>query len=200
MTTPVPFDTFAEDLSEGESVQWTGRPNTSVIFHPEDAFMIPFSLMWGGFAIFWLLGASGIWSGWSSKPMHGVQLFGIIWGTPFVLIGQYLIWGRFVYAWWKKCRTYYVLTNRRALIVLYGLSGRSTTSAYLSNLQTIDKRVRGDGIGSIAFGGPVTAEWRSGRNNPPRPPTFEDVDDAESVYREVEKVRSRASALSPGGQ
>jgi hypothetical protein len=60
MTTPIPFDVFSPELLPGETVQWTGRPNAAVIFHKEDWAMIPFSLLWGGFAIFWLLGASGI--------------------------------------------------------------------------------------------------------------------------------------------
>src|SRR5947208_14608558 len=34
---------------------------------------------------------------------------------------------------------------------------------------------------SISFGGPVSGEWRWGRNNPPRPPTFDDIDSAHSV-------------------
>ncbi len=58
-----------------------------------------------------------------------------VWGTrPFVLIGQYMIWGRFVYARWKKRRTFYALTNRRALIVVNGWRGRTTSSAYFDGL------------------------------------------------------------------
>ncbi len=28
-------------------------PNPNKIFHSADWFMIPFSLLWGGFAVFW---------------------------------------------------------------------------------------------------------------------------------------------------
>ena len=125
MTTPVPFDVFSSELLPDETVQWTGRPNPGVVFHREDLYMIPFSLLWGGFAIFWLLGASGIWDAWTQRPKHEFGLFGIIWGTPFVIVGQYMIWGRFVYQRWKKQRTYYALTNRRALIVQQGWRGRA---------------------------------------------------------------------------
>jgi len=59
MTTRLPFDILSSELLPGETVQWTGRPNSAVIFHREDWALIPFSLLWGGFAIFWLLGASG---------------------------------------------------------------------------------------------------------------------------------------------
>jgi hypothetical protein len=193
-TTPVPFDVFSPDLLPGERVEWTGRPNPSVIFHREDWGMIPFSLMWGGFAIFWVFAASGIWDIFTNKPNHSFQYFGLIWGTPFVLVGQYLIWGRFVYRRWKKKRTYYALTNRRALIVERGLRGRVSASANLENLSVIGKDVRSDGIGSISFGGAVTGNWQWGRNNPPRPPTFDDLDAVESVYQIAIRLQQQASS------
>jgi len=89
MTTPLPFDLFSSELFPGETVQWTGRPNAAVIFHTEDWALIPFSLLWGRFAIFWLLGASGIGDFWTNRPDKTFQWFGVIWGTPFVLMGQW---------------------------------------------------------------------------------------------------------------
>ncbi len=155
--------------------------------------MVPFSLLWGGFAIFWLLAASGIWSIGTNSPNRTFQYFGLIWGTPFVLAGQYLIWGRFVYRRWKNQRTYYALTNRRAVIVEDGLTGRASSCAYFESLPMVDKRVRPDGIGSISFGGPLRAAWQMGRRNPPRPPTFDDVEAVESVYQIVIRLRDQAS-------
>ena len=49
------------ELTSGENFIWAGRPSGSVIFHKEDAFLVPFSLLWGGFAIFWELGVAGYW-------------------------------------------------------------------------------------------------------------------------------------------
>jgi hypothetical protein len=80
MTTPLPFVFFPYELLPGETVQWTGRPNAAVIFHKEDWALIPFSLLWGGFAIFWLLGASGIGDFWTNRPDKTFQWFGVIWG------------------------------------------------------------------------------------------------------------------------
>jgi len=181
-TTPSP-EMFSGELLADERIEWTGSPNPSVIFHQEDWFAIPFSMLWGGFAVFWLLSASGLWDLWSSRPDRTFHWFGFIWGTPFVLVGQYMIWGRFLYRRWRQQRTYYALTNRRAMVVANGFGGRSCSSAYFGNLPIIDKRVRSDGIGDISFGGPVTGEWQWGRHNPPRPLTFDDLDDVESAYR-----------------
>jgi hypothetical protein len=178
-------------LSPGETVQWSGQPNARVIFHGEDWGFVPFSLLWGGFAIFWLLGASGIWDIWNNHPNKNFGWFGVVWGTPFVLVGQYMIWGRFVHEYWKKHRTYYALTTKRALIVVDGLRGRTASSAYFENTGIIEKSVRKDGIGRISFGGSVTGEWRWGRNNPPRPPTFDDVDSADSVYQIAARLREQ---------
>jgi hypothetical protein len=156
-TLPVPFDIFSSELSPGETVQWSGQPNARVIFHSEDWGFVPFSLLWGGFAIFWLLSASGIWDIWNNHPNKNFGWFGVVWGTPFVLVGQYMIWGRFVHDYWKKHRTYYALTTKRALIVVDGLRGRTASSAYFESTGIIEKSVRRDGIGRISFGGPVTA-------------------------------------------
>ncbi len=201
MTTQISFDIFSSELLSGETVEWTGYPNPAVLFHKEDWSMVPFSLLWGGFAVFWLLGASGIWGVWMNRPNRSFQWFGLIWGTPFVLIGQYMIWGRFIHRRWKKQRTYYALTNRRALIVQVGFRGRTTSSAYFENMSMLDKWVRSDGIGSISFGGPVTGEWRWGKGNPPRPPTFDDIDNVDSVYKIAarlhEQAHNSARAASP---
>lgn len=59
----------------------------------------------------------------------------------------------------------------------------STRSAYLENMAVIDKPVRRDSIDSIRFGDPVSGEWRWGTNNPPRPPTFDDIDSVDSVHQ-----------------
>lgn len=198
MTAPILPDLFSPDLLPGESIQWTGQPNPSIVFHRDDWVAIPFSLLWGGFAIFWFLTASGLLHLPSSKPNHGFQIFGLIWGTPFVLMGQYFIWGRFVHERWKKKRTYYALTNRRALIVTYNFRHRTSSSAWFENLPMIDKRVRSDGIGSISFGGPVTArDWSTGKNRPPRPPTFDDLDHADAVYQTIIRLYDRARNLAP---
>jgi hypothetical protein len=192
MTTPVSFEHFTPELGPGERIEWTGQPNPSVIFHPEDWIAIPFSLMWGGFAIFWLLGASGILAMGRSHSDRTVQYFGLLWGAPFVLIGQYLIWGRFVAAGWKKKRTYYALTNYRALILEDGLLGRRSTGVRFDNLSLIDRRIRPDGVGAISLGGPITAQWQWGKRNQTRPPSFEDIDNVELVYQNLLRLQEQS--------
>ncbi len=183
------------ELPSGESVVWAGQPSGSVFFHKEDAFLIPFSLLWGGFAIFWELGVAGFWG--SGSRSGNPWLFGMLWGIPFVLIGQYMIWGRFFYAAWKKKRTHYAITNRRVIVVQNGWS-RQMASAYLDSLPTLIKEGRSNGIGSLRFA-QAESMW-SGRRGwgawdgmtVGNVPTFVDIRDIDYVYRLVSDLREKA--------
>jgi hypothetical protein len=62
------------ELAAGESILWAGQPSRRVTFHKQDLFLIPFSLMWGGFAIFWEAGVMG--SG--DRPGIGQQALGFL--------------------------------------------------------------------------------------------------------------------------
>jgi hypothetical protein len=189
----VPSVVVQPELMSGESVLWAGQPQGSVIFHKEDAFLIPFSLLWGGFAIFWEAGVSGLWGSHSK----GSWLFGMIWGIPFVVVGQYLIWGRFVYTAWLKRRTHYAVTNRRVVVIQEGWK-RQVASAYIDSLPSLIKEGGSNGIGILRFG-PAQSMWSSNRGwgtwnalNVSDQPAFVDIEDVDSVYRLVSGLRERS--------
>ncbi|HTS09095.1 MAG TPA: hypothetical protein VMP68_26250 [Candidatus Eisenbacteria bacterium] len=178
------------ELVSGENLLWAGRPNRSVIFHSEDGLAIPFSLLWGGFAIFWEAIALGLWPHNSKGP----AFFMVIPGIPFVLIGQYLIWGRFLYDGWLKRRTYYGITNRR-LIVLQEATRRKSCSLFLNAIPTVERD--GAFTGTIWFGSKYTTtkgqraqSWS--RFSVRDVPVFADLDDAESIYRLILDLSGKA--------
>jgi hypothetical protein len=189
-------DTVVEiqpELTSGESIIWSGQPSPSVFFHKEDLFLIPFSLLWGGFAIFWEAGVSGFWG--FNNQRNGSWSFGILWGIPFVLIGQYLIWGRFFFAVWLKRRTFYAVTNRRVLVVQNSWK-RQMASAYIDTLPTLIKEGSSNGIGSLRFAQSQPAygraQWGAWNSlSVGDVPTFVDIPEVDTVYRLISDLREK---------
>jgi hypothetical protein len=151
-------------------------PNPNVIFHSDDWTAIPFSLLWTGFFVFWEFGV------WKQK-----SIFMTLWGIPFLVIGNYMVWGRFFVDGWLKRRTYYALTNRRAMILQNGWKTKVSTT-YLESIPNIE--FEGDSIGTIWLGPkyPVIATRGKKTRDLSRfsvgdVPVFADIDDVAALHR-----------------
>jgi hypothetical protein len=177
----------ATQTLEGEHVVWSGQPRQGLVFTGRDLFLVPFSLMWGGFAVFWEVSVLKI-------PAPAVFW---LWGIPFVVIGLYLIAGRFIVDAWLRRRTRYVLTNRRILITRSAPFG-STTSLFLDRLPEVQLRERANGRGTLRFG-PSTSYW--GRDaafglwSPALDPTpqFIGIENARDVFDQIQRsIRNAA--------
>jgi hypothetical protein len=130
-------------LQPGERILWTGQPDPRRLVSSKDYFLIPFSLLWGGFAIVWEGGVLLTMAG-----ANGAPIFFALWGIPFVVVGQFFIWGRFLVKRWDRRRTLYAVTDHRALV----LRGASLQSMFLNNLPGVTRSARADGSGSLEFG------------------------------------------------
>jgi len=177
---------FQKDLLEDERIQWVGQPESHILFTRTDIFLVPFSIVWSGFVIYWEIIA------WESGP------FAVCFGLPLFLIGLYILFGRFLYKIWKKKNTYYAVTNKRILILTKKIFTRSFRATYLNTIPNIDKSVRSDGIGTITFGN--QSPWGSWYANTGMDffssqygrevPTFYDIKDVNRVYKMVNEMIS----------
>jgi hypothetical protein len=168
-------------LLDGERIIWTGAPANGLLFTARDWLLIPFSLLWGGFAIFWESGVA----------QKGVPLFFLLWGVPFVLIGLFLIIGRFFADAWLRGRTRYALTNRRILIERGGAFPKFT-ALHLDTMPATQFAPGAAGRGTLRFGDPAPMWGRNGFGSwmPALDPTpqFLAIDDAQRVFQLIQRT------------
>lgn len=139
------FQEFQPYLSSGERILWSGRPKQGIAFGRSDILAIPFSLLWGGFALFWNI---GVWT--FPKTGGGIDWFMRLWGLPFLAVGLYLIVGRFFYDAWVRTRLSYAVTNQRVLF-RGGSQSSKLTSREITSLPMIELTEHRDGTGTIVF-------------------------------------------------
>jgi len=139
---------FAPYLLPDEKVLWTGRPDPAKHFGASDVLLVPFSLLWGGFAIFWLVTAL----------MEGAPVAYALFGLPFVALGLYLIFGRFIYKANRKRHTVYGLTEGRALVAV---GPGSLSEAPLLRTPVDQRRSRDGRHLTVTFGRPAGG-WSAG--------------------------------------
>ena len=128
-------------LTAGETVLWRGKPGKGHLLTGQDIFMIPFSILWCGFAIFWE----------ASVLSFDAPLLFKLWGIPFVCVGLYITVGRFFHMAWMRKRTAYVITNKKIIRArgnrIDMIEGRNMPPVQISAFR--------DGSGTIRIGYPT---------------------------------------------
>ena len=131
----------------GEHILWRGRPEKGKYFSGQDFIMIPFSIFWLGFSLFWEVAAI----------QSGIP-FMMLWGLPFVGIGIYLLFGRYLHAACLRSKTFYVVTNKKLIIK----NGNRITTYQTQDLPPMTLRMHNNGNGTISFTEAV--RYRGGRS------------------------------------
>jgi hypothetical protein len=175
-------DPAVRELQRGERLLWRGAPDPGRLLQPQDLYLIPFSLMWGGFAIFWeILAISG------SRKLTFLPVFGL----PFVLVGLYIMFGRFAHRRWLRARTAYGLTDKRAFAITPSLfGGPRVRSVWLASYPAIERQTGRGRRGTIVVGDPPMAprwvlsdpSWPGMGRYMGGAVIFADIDEPDRVY------------------
>lgn len=181
-----------KEIARDERVLWKGRPATGIRFRTAEVFLIPLSLLWGGFAIFWEVMVLRIPK---QQPIGYVfPLFGL----PFVLVGLYLMFGRFLYDAKSRENTEYALTADR-VIIKSGIFSKKVMSLNLKSLADISLTENADGTGTITFGestypfgSMMRFNWPGMVTSPV--PSFEWISNAHTVYDLILKVQKGSAS------
>ena len=189
LPTEQPPEQVAQALERGERLLCVGVPRQGLMPRAADWFLIPFSLLWGGFAIFW---ESSVLS------IPNAPLVMKLWGIPFVLIGLYLIVGRFFVDAKMREKTIYALTGERILI-FSGIFRRESKSLTLRNIPEVSVVKVRDASGTISFGSAPFGAFAGGfagwpGNGRMLPPQFEMIDDVAAVATLVREAQRHATA------
>lgn len=127
------------ELRPGERLLWVGQSDPSRMLTGRDAFLIPFSVLWLGLVVFFVVGAAS--DGTSDGTPGVVPVIGIV----FVLIGLYMLAGRFVVKRHRKRTEVYAVTDGRAFVT----TGKNTRE---TDVHRTDRTVN-------RSGGHVSVEW-----------------------------------------
>ena len=174
---------IVSELGPGERLLWSGRPAQGIVLRPSDAFLIPFSLLWGGFAMFWE---------YSVVTAAKAPFFFMLWGIPFVAVGLHFIFGRFLVDAKQRSNTFYGVTNQR-IIIVSGVLTRKIKSLNIRTLSDVSLDERAGGTGSVTFGPSTGPSWLStGTAWPgtPSTPAFEMIEHPRRVFDVILKAQT----------
>jgi hypothetical protein len=172
-----------KNLLKDEKILWYDKPKTGIIFRTNDIFLIPFSLLWTGFAFFWEF----------SVLTTDAPLLFKLWGLPFILAGLYITIGRFYFDSKRRYNTIYVLTNKR-VIIRGGTFINSLNSLDLKSISNINLIEKNNNVGSIIFGyDSFYSLFYDGMNWPgiKMTPRFEMINNVKNVYNQIINIKNQ---------
>jgi hypothetical protein len=121
----------------GDKILWTGRPKNGLLFMPRNALLIPFSVLWGGFAIFWEYSVLTMRPRFHAAEAHqSAPIIFPIFGLALVCVGLLLIFGRFIVDMLVRRQTIYPVTNQRILF-LRSWPGNAFATLNIAQLPTL---------------------------------------------------------------
>lgn len=119
--------------------------------------------------------------------------FFALWGVPFVLMGLYMILGRFFVDAKQRSRTAYGVTDHQ-IVIISGILSRNVKSVALKTVTDLTLAEKADGTGTITFGpSHPMGRWFGGPAFPGTPsyssPFFESIPRVKDVYRTIRQAQ-----------
>jgi hypothetical protein len=178
---------ITREVGPGERLLWSGQPWQGIRMQRADLLLFPLGVMWFGFASLWE---------WSIIA-RGASVVFWLWGIPFLVVGLYIMLGRFFVDARQRAVTFYALTDKRIFIVS-GVLKRQVKSLPLNSLSDLSITETNKGRGTITFGmtsqftGYVSGAWWPGLSRYVVP-TFEGIAEAQQVYALLREAQLKAS-------
>jgi hypothetical protein len=172
------------ELRPKEQLLWCGQPYAGILFRWFDVPISIFGLIWTGGVV------TGMVEGFQKGPPIALLFF-----IPFILVGAFFLFGRFLFDAWLRSKTYYAISDQRAFI-LAGVFSQTVRSFHLDTLSEITVTERRNGYGRIILGAVSPWEqWQapSGMGpNPFAPSSFECVEGVRKIYEILSDARQHA--------
>ena len=160
---PVEYDRLLRaELEDGEQLVWFDQPSPGRMALQ----MAPIGcigLVFGGFAAFWVVMASGVaFFGSFAGPGAAPLLLFPFFGVPFLIVAGIMIVSP-ILAYNNAKKSIYGLTNRRAIIISQGFS-RTVKSYTAGDMDSIERSERSDGTGDVIFARQYNVNSRRNRS------------------------------------
>lgn len=165
-------------LDAGERILWQGRPDGGFRFKPGNIATFVFGLLFAGFAVFWMVMASAAGGGfWMFGLIHFAVGIGLSFGAIF--------WGTY-----RRNRTWYTLSDRRAFIATdLPFRGKQLKSFPIDADTVLDYR---QGRLAALYFASETRRGNKGRRYTV-PVGFERLSDGDEVYRLIRDIQKGAA-------
>ena len=98
-------------LDADEKLLWQGAPATGLRFSGKGAVMSVFGVFFFGFSVFWITMAATM-----ANTGSAFDFLFPLFGLPFVAVGFWLVIGHWFFDAYKRKKSRYALTNKRAII------------------------------------------------------------------------------------
>ena len=176
-------------LPVGEKLLWAGRPEQGLRLRLSDLYLIPFGLFWCVLGVAFLWGAFEVGSGYA-------LWFGLPFGLLSLVIGVFIVIGRYFYDAWVRARTVYGLTDRRLVIVSKNPSP-TLDLPHLRDITDVSLRKGRGGEGTIQLG--TDTVIHSGDRDYKLTYSLDLIPDAAQVYRLIEHAKARSQRTGNQG-